>query len=329
MTYIVQRKDRFYVVAYDGLDPLTGKERRRWHPVGHDRHDAELVAARIDRDNAGAAPRRGGPVHLGEFLTGTWLPHQAPPRPRHDRVPVLVVRRPIHQPGHRRRPAPPAAGRSPRRALRPAGDDRRPSRHGSRPKTVHEVHMIVRSSLDLAVRRQLVDHNVAHATHARRHRPTRTRARVLDGPGTGHVPGRRPIAAPLPRASPDRLHRHAPRRGRRAQVVRPRPGHEAAVDLADAAEPRRQPRRVRRQDPHQPTQHRHRRQHDVGARPVAPEALPRRTPPRRRRLDVPQHVGPVPQPRVGQPALRPGREAHARRCRASASTTCATPTRRC
>jgi hypothetical protein len=32
MTYIVQRNDRFYVVAYDGLDPLTGKERRRWHP---------------------------------------------------------------------------------------------------------------------------------------------------------------------------------------------------------------------------------------------------------------------------------------------------------
>lgn len=33
MTYIVQRKDRFYVVAYDGLNPLTGKERRRRHPV--------------------------------------------------------------------------------------------------------------------------------------------------------------------------------------------------------------------------------------------------------------------------------------------------------
>lgn len=50
MTYIVQRKDRFYIVAYDGLDPLTGKERRRWHPVGHDREEAESVAARIDRD---------------------------------------------------------------------------------------------------------------------------------------------------------------------------------------------------------------------------------------------------------------------------------------
>ncbi len=74
MTYIVQRQDRFYVVAYDGLDPLTGKERRRWHPVGHDRHDAEIAAARIARDNAGAAPPRGGSLHLGRFLTETWLP---------------------------------------------------------------------------------------------------------------------------------------------------------------------------------------------------------------------------------------------------------------
>jgi hypothetical protein len=34
-------------------------------------------------------------------------------------------------------------------------------------KTVHEVHMIVRSSLDLATRRQLIEVNVAHATTAR------------------------------------------------------------------------------------------------------------------------------------------------------------------
>src|SRR5439155_2736033 len=44
MTYIVQRKDRFYVVAYDGLDPLTGKERRRWHPIG-----SESVSQMFDR----------------------------------------------------------------------------------------------------------------------------------------------------------------------------------------------------------------------------------------------------------------------------------------
>ena len=39
MAYIIERKDRFYVVAYDGLDPLTGRERRRWHPAGRDRHE--------------------------------------------------------------------------------------------------------------------------------------------------------------------------------------------------------------------------------------------------------------------------------------------------
>ena len=177
MTYIVQRKDRFYVVAYDGLDPLTGKERRRWHPAGHDRHDAELVAARIDRDNAGAAPARGGPVHLGEFLTDTWLPLKR----RQVRATTAYryswfVDRYIN----------PALGDIPLRRLRADHLDglydqlgTTGGRHGTglAPKTVHEVHMIVRSSLDLAVRRQLIDHNVAHATHIRRRRPTHSRAR--------------------------------------------------------------------------------------------------------------------------------------------------------
>jgi hypothetical protein len=31
MTYITTRNNRFYVVTYDGVDPATGKERRRWH----------------------------------------------------------------------------------------------------------------------------------------------------------------------------------------------------------------------------------------------------------------------------------------------------------
>ncbi len=74
MTYIVQRKDRFYAVAYDGLDPITGKERRRWHPIGHDRDEAEAIAARLDADHVSAAPSRGGPVRYGDFLTSTWLP---------------------------------------------------------------------------------------------------------------------------------------------------------------------------------------------------------------------------------------------------------------
>ena len=62
MTYIIQRKDRFYVVAYDGLDPLTGGERRRWHPAGTDRSDAESIATRLasSRPRPPATLARGG-----------------------------------------------------------------------------------------------------------------------------------------------------------------------------------------------------------------------------------------------------------------------------
>jgi hypothetical protein len=74
MTYIVQRKDRFYVVAYDGLDPLTGRERRRWHPVGRDRHAAEAIAATIDRE------RTGFPSPTEPGLGGDHPP-QPPPEP--------------------------------------------------------------------------------------------------------------------------------------------------------------------------------------------------------------------------------------------------------
>ena len=74
MTYLVQRKDRFYVVAYDGVDPLTGRERRRWHPVGTHREDAEAVAAQLHKNRVEALVARGGPMTVGEFLTDTWLP---------------------------------------------------------------------------------------------------------------------------------------------------------------------------------------------------------------------------------------------------------------
>jgi integrase len=173
MAYIIQRKDRFYVVAYDGLDPLTGKERRRWHPAGHDRHEAEQMATRIEADAAGSAPLRGGPVHLGEFLTDTWLPTKR----RHVRATTSyryswMVDNYVN----------PSVGHVPLRRLRADHLDglydqlaTTGGRHGTglAPKTVHEVHVIVRSSLDLAMRRQLVDTNVAQATNARHKRQTR------------------------------------------------------------------------------------------------------------------------------------------------------------
>lgn len=172
MAYIIQRNNRFYVVAYDGLDPLTGKERRRWHPAGSDRHEAEQMAARLEADAAGSAPLRGGPVHLGEFLTDTWLPTKR----RHVRATTSyryswMVDNYVN----------PAIGHVPLRRLRADHLDglydqlaTTGGRHrtGLAPKTVHEVHVIVRSGLDLARRRQLVDSNVAHAANARHKRQT-------------------------------------------------------------------------------------------------------------------------------------------------------------
>lgn len=171
MTYIVERKSRFYVVAYDGLDPLTGRERRRWIPVGHDRHDAETVAARLDSERVAGPPPRRGSVTVGEFLTRTWMPHKR----RHVRATTgyryaWFIDRYIN----------PAIGDIPLRRLRTdhlddlyehlatAGGQQG---RGLASKTIAEVHMIVRAALDDAVDRELIGRNVACHVRSRK-RPT-------------------------------------------------------------------------------------------------------------------------------------------------------------
>ena len=42
--YVAKKGLQFYAVIYEGRDPLTGRERRRWHPAGTDeRHVNSLV----------------------------------------------------------------------------------------------------------------------------------------------------------------------------------------------------------------------------------------------------------------------------------------------
>jgi len=170
MSYVIQRQDRFYVVAYDGLDPLTGKERRRWHPAGHDRAEADAMAERLDAEREVPPPKVGGPITVGQFLTETWLPRK---------------RRQVRETTAFRyawfvdRYILPALGDIPLRRLRLdhlegfyAGLAATGGRHGRglAPKTVREVHMIIRAALDLAVRRELLGQNVADKAHLR---PTR------------------------------------------------------------------------------------------------------------------------------------------------------------
>jgi integrase len=177
MSYIVQRQDRFYVVAYDGLDPLTGRERRRWHPVGRDRTEAEQLAERLDLEREAAPALQAGPITFGDFLTHTWIPHKR----RQLRATTAYryawfVERYIH----------PVLGEVPLRRLRAdhldhlydtlEGSGGRCGQ-GLAPKTVHEVHAVIRASLDHAVERRLVDRNVARHTRHRRRPPASGAAR--------------------------------------------------------------------------------------------------------------------------------------------------------
>ena len=71
--YVAQRRGRFYAVIYEGLDPVTGRERRTWHPAGTDRAAAEQLAARLAIEEQGRADAVRA-LTFGAYLSGQWLP---------------------------------------------------------------------------------------------------------------------------------------------------------------------------------------------------------------------------------------------------------------
>ncbi|MFZ2057023.1 MAG: N-terminal phage integrase SAM-like domain-containing protein, partial [Acidimicrobiales bacterium] len=71
--YVAKRRDRFYAVIYEGIDPITGRERRSWHPAGTDRDRAIDLASQLAAEQGENLGRRAGPT-LGAYLTRRWLP---------------------------------------------------------------------------------------------------------------------------------------------------------------------------------------------------------------------------------------------------------------
>ena len=163
--YVARKGDRWYAVIYEGLDPITGRERRRWHPAGHDRADAEKLAARL------AAERTGRDDHtrslsFGAYLTRQWLPGKR-----------VMLAASTYAGYHRnvQRHILPSLGRIGLRQLRPHHLDALYDRllhpadgAGLAPKTVYEVHLVIRGALTDAVRRGLLSRNVALVAHAPR-----------------------------------------------------------------------------------------------------------------------------------------------------------------
>ncbi len=71
--YVAKKGNRWYAVIYEGIDPVTGRERRRWHAAGTERADAERLAAHLASDLEGRNDEVRG-LTFGAFLTTRWLP---------------------------------------------------------------------------------------------------------------------------------------------------------------------------------------------------------------------------------------------------------------
>lgn len=165
--HIKKRGDRYYAVIYEGLDPVTGKEIRTWHPAGTDRAEAERFAEKL----AAAAAKRIGAVRaltFGAYLTSQWLPAKK-----------LQLATSTYR-GYERnvqRHILPVLGRISIRRLRYQQIESlydallHPTEgQGLAPKTVYEIHLIIRGALTDAHRRGLVARNVALVAQAPKQR---------------------------------------------------------------------------------------------------------------------------------------------------------------
>ena len=170
--YVACKGDRYYAVIYEGLDPLTGRERRRWHPAGNDKATAERLAADLADRRCRDRGHERGSLTVAVYLTQRWLPSKK------------MALRPSTWDAYRRvidLHLVPRIGRVPLRHLRPdhlerlyadlldAG--RADGGGGLHNKTVVEIHMILRRALDDAVRRGWILTNPATVAHAPKRRP--------------------------------------------------------------------------------------------------------------------------------------------------------------
>src|SRR5271155_3465548 len=164
--YIVRKGGRFYAVIYEGRDPLTGRERRRWHPAGCNEDAARRLASELACAHTNDRPIRAS-LTVAIYLTQRWLPSKR-----------LTLRVSTFD-AYRRMTnlhLIPHIGRIPLRRLRPDHLERLYSTLGTQGradgtrglsnKTVVEIHMMLRMALEDARLRGLIIVNPATIAHA-------------------------------------------------------------------------------------------------------------------------------------------------------------------
>ena len=219
--YVAQRRNRFYAVIYEGIDPITGRERRRWHPAGTDREQAkELATALASAQSQRIDGRRVGPT-FGVYLTMKWLPAKQ------------LTLRPSTWDGYRRLIELHVLlhlGRVPLRHLRAEHLDRLYAKllergrcncaGGLDIKTVHEIHIVIRRALRDAEKRGSIVRNPAEIAHAPKRRPLTSSEFEPGTRSTGRISRFGSQQHPLRRFVASRQHGHAPRRSPGAALGR-------------------------------------------------------------------------------------------------------------
>lgn len=74
--YVVKKGNNWYAVVYDGINPATGKERRRWVAAGPKKGDADKIVNDMVKRRDGGEAVVGERITLGDYLLERWLPVQ-------------------------------------------------------------------------------------------------------------------------------------------------------------------------------------------------------------------------------------------------------------
>ena len=159
--YTAKKGNNYYAVIYEGVDPVTGKERRRWYAAGPRKADAQqLVTELMKRKNDGEY-RPPDRVTLGSYLTDRWLPTK---RAQLRLSTFDSYRRNI------KLHVIPRIGQIPLQRLTPEdldslyatlAEERANGRRGLAPKTIHSIHQMLHKALADAERKGSVVRNVA------------------------------------------------------------------------------------------------------------------------------------------------------------------------
>ncbi len=171
---IVKKSNNYYVIIEEGIDGSTGLRRRTSHAAGVSRRAAEHLLAELleqKRTDTYVEPSR---LSLSEYLIDEWLPAT-----KHEvrRSTFDAYRRSIEL--H----VQPRIGTLKLQKLRPVEltkfyadllhEGRIDSTGGLSPKTVHNIHQILRKALEDAVRQNYVVRNAAASAKVPRTRATR------------------------------------------------------------------------------------------------------------------------------------------------------------